>query len=86
MYVKHGADTTDAWLRQPNQVKSAILKGSVIFWMTALRESIAETLSTSTISLSEAKADGGGEKELSAFSFTRFMPILSRVYIQSHLI
>lgn len=56
MYVKHGADTTDAWLRQPNQVKSAILKGSVIFWMTALRESIAETLSTSTICLSEAKA------------------------------
>ena len=31
MYVKHGADTTDAWLRQPNQVKSAILRGCVIF-------------------------------------------------------
>ena len=56
MYVKHGADTTDAWLRQPNQVKSAILRGCVIFLMTALRESIAETLSTLTICLSKARA------------------------------
>lgn len=28
----------------------------------------------------------GGEKELSAFVFTRFMPILPRVYILCHLI
>ena len=57
----------------------------VDFESAPLRESIAETLSTFTISPSKAR-DVGTVRELRAFCFTRFMPILPRVYIPCHLI
>jgi hypothetical protein len=56
MYVKHGADTTDAWLRQPIRLSRQYLGECDFFKDHALRESIAETLSTSTICLNEVKA------------------------------
>ncbi|MFE0771485.1 hypothetical protein, partial [Serratia bockelmannii] len=34
----------------------------------------------------QSEGCGDGEKELSAFVFTRFMPIPTRVYIPCHLI
>lgn len=55
MYVKHGADTTDAWLRQPIRLNRQYLGDCDFFQDHALRESIAETLSTSTISPSKAR-------------------------------
>lgn len=55
MYVKHGADTTDAWLRQPIRLNRQYLRDVSFFQMTALRVSIAETLSTFTISPSKAR-------------------------------
>ena len=71
MYVKHGADTTDAWLRQPNQVIRQYLRDVDFSQNHALRVSIAETLSTSTIC--PKRSDGCGDLEwVSAFVFKAF--------------
>ena len=63
MYVKHGADTTDAWLRQPIRLNRQYLGDCDFFQDHALRESIAETLSTFTISPSKARGVGTWESE-----------------------
>ena len=56
----------------------------VDFESATLRESIAETQRSP--SARAKRGCGDGEKELSAFVFTRFMSILPRVYIPCHLI
>lgn len=67
MCAKHGADTTDAWLRQPIRLSRQYLGDVSSFQMVAPRVSIAETHSTFTISPSKARGVGYVEDELSAF-------------------
>ena len=83
MYVKHGADTTDAWLRQPIRLNRQYLRGYLIFLNQSLLGKVLPKLSQRSPSARAKRGMWGLEKELSAFVLQDSCQYLLELYTVS---